>query len=133
MVIKGWIKEGSWLDRSLYIVPEKNKNKETYEINYSLKLDCQLSKFNGKFVKARYAIKNKKFDDITEELFDQLYGELNEEDVEFNISEITINSYCNNVIGGHNITEALRNHIDKYVIIEVEEVEKPSWLKKEEN
>ena len=43
------------------------------------------------------------------------------------------NSYCYNIIGDYNITKILKNYEGKYVIVEIEEVEKPSWLEQTEN
>lgn len=43
------------------------------------------------------------------------------------------NSYCYNIIGDYNITKILKNYEGKYVIVKIEEVEKPSWLEQTEN
>lgn len=130
MKIKGWIKNGmGWYDEDLYIVSDKDKKSASY-VN---KLSYMLDKFQNKFVICRYAVKNVEFEDITEELINQIYGDFKEDTEYFRISEMTSDSYNFNTIGGHNLTQELKSYDGKFVIIEIKEIKRPEWIDEEED
>lgn len=127
MIIKGWIVLSSHWDiaqSDIYILDKKPKSDDVFTVSTKKRLDFLLREFRNKFVSFRYAVKNVEFEDITKELLTQLYGVSEEEDVEFEISDVTTSQYYNNIIGGHNISAALKRHDRKYIIIEIEEVQK---------
>ena len=130
MKIKGWIKNGmGWYDEDLYIVSDKDKKSALYEN----KLSYMLNKFENKFVICRYAVKNVEFEDITEELITQIYGDYIEDCEDFRISEVTSGSYNLTIIGEHNLTQELKSYHNKYVIIEIKEIKRPEWIDEEDD
>lgn len=129
MKIKGWIKNGiGWYDKELYIVADKDKKSASYKD----KLSYLLSEFENKFVICRYAVKNVEFEDITQELITQIYGDFKEDYEDFRVSEVSSGSYNLTIIGGHNLTEELKSYHNKYVIIEIKEIKRPEWVDEEE-
>lgn len=129
MKIKGWIKNGiGWYDKELYIVADKDKKSASYKD----KLSYLLSEFENKFVICRYAVKNVEFEDITQELITQIYGDFKENYEDFRVSEVSSGSYNLTIIGGHNLTEELKSYHNKYVIIEIKEIKRPEWVDEEE-
>ena len=130
MKIKGWIKNGmGWYDEDLYIVSDKDKKSASY-VN---KLSYMLNEFENKFVICRYAVKNVEFEDITEELITQIYGDCMADCEDFRISEVTSGSYNLTIIGGHNLTQELKSYHNKYVIIEIKETKRPKWADEEDD
>lgn len=123
--LKGWIKidEDGWIDRDLYLSDTNEKKIQKWEN----RIFNKLSKFENKFVAIRFAFKDKEFESIDEELITQLYGEYSEDWGDFNISEITRCSYEKGIVGGHDLYKILECHVDKYMIFEIKEVEKPNY------
>lgn len=130
MILKGWIKfSGSvWLNKNLYLTDDKERKHQKRED----RIFDKLSIFENKFVAVRFAFKNKEFENIDEELFTQLYGDYQEGLEYFNISEITSSDYKKGIVGGHDLYEILKCYVDKYMIFEIKEVEKPDYWNEEE-
>lgn len=130
MTLKGWIKfSGSaWLNKNLYLSDDKEREYQKWED----RIFDKLSIFENKFVAVRFAFKNKEFESIDEELITQLYGDYSKDWEDFNISETTSNDYKKGIVGGHDLYEIFKCHVDKYMIFEIKEVEKPDYWKKEE-
>ncbi|MFR4518589.1 MAG: hypothetical protein ACLT40_01350 [Fusobacterium sp.] len=127
MILKGWIKfSGSvWLNKNLYLTDDKERKHQKRED----RIFDKLSIFENKFVAVRFAFKNKEFENIDEELFTQLYGDYQEGLEDFNISEITSSDYKKGIVGGHDLYKILECYVDKYMIFEIKEVEKPDYWK----
>lgn len=127
MIVKGYIKcVDEWLTKGLYVLP--NKDDDT-SYKYDLFNRTNLSQFDKKFVSCRYAISNKPFNSLDdEEIFMYIHGIYQMEDREFYISDITSNSYYAGVIGGHDLFQELKSHNGMYIILEIKEVKKPSWM-----
>ena len=117
MKIKGWIQETSWLDKEIYIVDEGENE------NYNTLLYRKLLPFENKTVKCRYVTKKEKFDDIDTEIFNQVFGLLERDTVDFDISDVTINDYEHLKIGGHDLYQELVNKSGRYIVLEIEEVD----------
>ena len=122
--IKGWIKLDGWRNSEVYIIPdyelESYERWPPYYEDYSL--NELLKEFEKKKVSLRYGIKNKKFNNITEEFLRKLYGELYFSEVHFFISEWTDGFYDESIIDGHNLSRELNSYKNQYIIIEIEEV-----------
>lgn len=125
MILKGWIKlDGDgWIDRDLYLSDDKERKYQKWED----RIFNKLLKFENKFVAIRFAFKDKEFESIDEELITQLFGDYERDWNDFHISEITSSSYEKGIVGGHDLYEILKCYVNKYMIFEIKEVEKPEY------
>lgn len=84
-----------------------------------------LKGFNNKKVKLRYGIKNTPFDCIDTELCNVLFGIFETDDESFRISEYTNGIYYYNTINGHNFHEIFKSFLNKYIVLEIKEIDIP--------
>lgn len=122
--IKGRINfEDGWLDRRVYIVNEQGEKLDLFSY-------WNLGVFDGKFVSCRYAISNRPFNSLEdEELLTFIHGMYETDDREFHISEWTSSSYNAGIIGGHDLFKELKSYDGLFIVLEIKEVEKPSWMR----
>lgn len=125
MIIKGYIKKSdSWIDRELYLT-----NSEDDGLMKAPILFGELDQFEGKFVSCRYAISNKPFDTIDDEnLFAFIHGFYSDCEQEFFISDVTSSDYKYGCVGEHNLYNELSNFVGKYIVLEIDVVDKQKWM-----
>lgn len=125
MIISGYIhkKNETW-DNDLYITKEKGV------VKYGARLDIQLASFDKKFVMVRYAMSDVPFDNIEEKMFMSYFGKYDDNSEYFRVSEVSVGTLHNCIIGKHNLTNELIDYEGLYVVLEIEEVDRPKWIKK---
>lgn len=130
MLIKGYIrKSDSWIDRELYLSESKDGGLRSAKILFG-----ELSQFEDKFVSCRYALSDKPFDSLNDEkLFAFIHGFYSDREQEFAISDITSSDYKCGCVGGHNLYNEFSSFVGRYLILEIEEVEKPRWMVEEDD
>lgn len=125
MIISGYIhKRNETWDNDLYITKEKGV------VKYEERLDIQLASFDKKFVMVRYAMSDVPFDNIEEKMFMSYFGKYDDNSEYFRVSEVSVGTLHNCIIGKHNLTNELIDYEGLYVVLEIEEVDRPKWIKK---
>lgn len=125
MIISGYIhKRNETWDNDLYITKEKGV------VKYEERLNIQLASFDKKFVMVRYAMSDVPFDNIEEKMFMSYFGKYDDNSEYFRVSEVSVGTLHNCIIGKHNLTNELIDYEGLYVVLEIEEVDRPKWIKK---
>lgn len=125
MIISGYIhKRNETWDNDLYITKEKGV------VKYEERLTIQLASFDKKFVMVRYAMSDVPFDNVEEKMFMSYFGKYDDNSEYFRVSEVSVGTLHNCIIGKHNLTNELIDYEGLYVVLEIEEVDRPKWIKK---
>lgn len=125
MIISGYIhKRNETWDNDLYITKEKGV------VKYEERLNIQLASFDKKFVMVRYAMSDVPFDNVEEKMFMSYFGKYDDNSEYFRVSEVSVGTLHNCIIGKHNLTNELIDYEGLYVVLEIEEVDRPKWIKK---
>ena len=125
MIISGYIhKRNETWDNDLYIIKEEGIAK------HEERLDIQLSSFDKKFVMVRYAMSDVPFENIEEKMLMSYFGKYDDNSEYFRVSEVSVGTLHNCIIGKHNLTNELIDYDGLYVVLEIEEVDRPKWIKK---
>lgn len=125
MIISGYIhKRNETWDNDLYITKEKGV------VKYEERLDIQLASFDKKFVMVRYAMSDVPFENIEEKMFMSYFGKYDNNSEYFRVSEVSVGTLHNCIIGKHNLTNELIDYDRLYIVLEIEEVDRPKWIKK---
>lgn len=125
MIISGYIhKRNETWDNDLYIIKEEGVAK------YEERLDIQLASFDKKFVMVRYAMSDVPFENIEEKMFMSYFGKYDDNSEYFRVSEVSVGTLHNCIIGRHNLTNELIDYDGLYIVLEIEEVDRPKWIKK---
>lgn len=125
MIISGYIhKRNETWDNDLYITKEKGV------VKHEERLDIQLASFDKKFVMVRYAMSDVPFENIEEKMFMSYFGKYDNNSEYFRVSEVSVGTLHNCIIGKHNLTNELVDYEGLYIVLEIEEVDRPKWIKK---
>lgn len=125
MIISGYIhKRNETWDNDLYITKEK------CVVKHEERLDIQLDSFDKKFVMVRYAMADVPFENIEEKMFMSYFGKYDNNSEYFRVSEVSVGTLHNCIIGKHNLTNELVDYEGLYIVLEIEEVDRPKWIKK---
>lgn len=125
MIISGYIhKRNETWDNDLYIIKEEGIAK------HEERLDIQLSSFDKKFVMVRYAMSDVPFENIEEKMLMSYFGKYDDNSEYFRVSEVSVGTLHNCIIGKHNLTNELIDYDGLYIVLEIEEVDRPKWIKK---
>ena len=125
MIISGYIhKRNEIWDNDLYITKEKGV------VKYEERLDIQLASFDKKFVMVKYAMSDVPFENIEEKMFMSYFGKYDDNSEYFRVSEVSVGTLHNCIIGKHNLTNELVDYDGLYIVLEIEEVDRPKWVKK---
>lgn len=125
MIISGYIhKRNEIWDNDLYITKEKGV------VKYEERLDIQLASFDKKFVMVKYAMSDVPFENIEEKMFMSYFGKYDDNSEYFRVSEVSVGTLHNCIIGKHNLTNELIDYGGLYIMLEIEEVDRPKWIKK---
>lgn len=120
MIISGYIhKRNETWDNDLYITKEKGV------VKHEERLDIQLASFDKKFVMVRYAISDVPFENIEEKMFMSYFGKYDDNSEYFRVSEVSVGTLHNCIIGKHNLTNELIDYDGLYIVLEIEEVDRP--------
>lgn len=123
MIISGYIhKRNETWDNDLYITKEKGVAK------HEERLDIQLASFDKKFVMVRYAMSDVPFENIEEKMFMSYFGKYDNNSEYFRVSEVSVGTLHNCIIGKHNLTNELVDYEGLYIVLEIEEVDRPKWI-----
>lgn len=125
MIISGYIhKRNEIWDNDLYITKEKGV------VKYEERLDIQFASFDKKFVMVKYAMSDVPFENIEEKMFMSYFGKYDDNSEYFRVSEVSVGTLHNCIIGKHNLTNELVDYSGLYIVLEIEEVGRPKWIKK---
>lgn len=125
MIISGYIhKRNEIWDNDLYTTKEKGV------VKYEERLDIQLASFDKKFVMVKYAMSDVPFENIEEKMFMSYFGKYDDNSEYFRVSEVSVGTLHNCIIGKHNLTNELVDYSGLYIVLEIEEVDRPKWIKK---
>ena len=125
MIISGYIhKINEIWDNDLYITKEKGV------VKYEERLDIQLASFDKKFVMVKYAMSDVPFENIEEKMFMSYFGKYDDISEYFRVSEVSVGTLHNSIIGKHNLTNELIDYNGLYIVLEIEEVGRPKWIRK---
>ena len=125
MIISGYIhKRNEIWDNDLYVTKEKGV------VKYEERLDIQLASFDKKFVMIKYAMSDVPFENIEEKMFMSYFGKYDDNSEYFRVSEVSVGTLHNCIIGKHNLTNELIDYGGLYIMLEIEEVDRPKWIKK---
>lgn len=125
MIISGYIhKRNEIWDNDLYITKKEGVAK------YEERLDIQLASFDKRFVMVRYAMSDVPFENIEEKMFMSYFGKYDNNSEYFRVSEVSVGTLHNCIIGKHNLTNELIDYDGLYIVLEIEEVDRPKWIKK---
>lgn len=125
MIISGYIhKRNETWDNDLYITKKEGV------VKYEERLDIQLASFDKKFVMVRYAMSDVPFENIEEKMLMSYFGKYDDNSEYFRVSEVSVGTLHNCIIGKHNLTNELIDYDGLYIVLEIEEVDRPKWIKK---